>query len=371
MIRVLYVSTSTTLGGAEKTLHTLATRLDRKKFEVPAVVSLKPAGIYARKLAESGISVASLETGRVPGPRALSALRALIAERKPDVVHAFMYQAAQLCRMAKLGAGFKLVSSPRVTYRTRSWATLALDRVLKGLDDALVSECAASRDYLIERQGYRPDKVRTIYNGVEPVTRAFQDDVARLRSEAGAGPKDFLIGSAGRLDKQKNHASLVRALIPLKNYMPWVRCVILGEGPERANLESLIGRLGLRDCVRLLGERQDAAAWISSLDLFVLPSLWEGLPNVLLEAMALGVPCAASAVDGVLEIIRDGESGFLFAPGNPEAAARTITKVMEDDMLRRTVAARGRAGVAEKFPLPMMVSSYESLYESVLSKNEP
>ena len=371
MIRVLYVSTSTTLGGAEKTLHTLATRLDRKKFDVPAVVSLKPAGVYARKLSESGISVASLETGRVPGPRALGALRALIAERKPDVVHAFMYQAVQLCRLAKFGGGFKLVSSPRVTYRTRSRATLALDRILKGRDDVLIAECEASRQYLIRRQGYHPDKVRTIYNGVEPVTRAFQNDIAHLRSEAGAGPKDFLIGSAGRLDKQKDHASLLRALIPLKNYMPWIRCVILGEGPERANLESLIGRLGLRDRVRLLGERQDAAAWISSLDLFVLPSLWEGLPNVLLEAMALGVPCAASAVDGIPEIIRDGENGFLFAPGNPEAMARVITKIMEDDVLRRKVAAVGRVNVAERFPLPIMVSSYESLYESVLSKNEP
>jgi len=366
VIRVLYVSTSTTLGGAEKTLHTLATRLDRKKFDVPAVISLKPAGVYARKLSESGISVTSLETSRIPGPRTLKALRTFVAERKPDVVHAFMYQAVQLCRLAKLGAGFKLVSSPRVTYRTRSWATLALDRALKGRDDLLIAECESSRDYLIERQGYRPDKVKTIYNGVEPVTRAFQDDIARLRLEAGAGPRDFLIGSAGRLDRQKNHASLLRALVPLKNYMPWMRCVILGEGPERANLESLIVRLGLRDRVRLLGERQDAAAWISSLDLFVLPSLWEGLPNVLLEAMAMGIPCAASAVDGVCEVIRDGQNGFLFAPGNPEAMARTITRIMGDDALRRQVAAMGRADVLKDFSLPGMISAYEAAYESVV-----
>ncbi|MDE2313639.1 MAG: glycosyltransferase, partial [Elusimicrobia bacterium] len=154
MIRVLYVATSTTLGGAEKTLHTLATRIDRKKFAVPEVVSLKPEGVYAQKLAESGIAATSLGTGRVPDLRTLRALRALISERKPDVVHAFMYQAVQLCRLAKLGAGFKLLSSPRVTYRTRSWGTLALDRALKGRDDLLISECEASRTYLIERQGY-------------------------------------------------------------------------------------------------------------------------------------------------------------------------------------------------------------------------
>ncbi|MDE1977059.1 MAG: glycosyltransferase [Elusimicrobia bacterium] len=368
MIRVLYVATSTTLGGAEKTLHTLATRIDRKKFAVPEVVSLKPEGVYAQKLAESGIAATSLGTGRVPDLRTLRALRALISERKPDVVHAFMYQAVQLCRLAKLGAGFKLLSSPRVTYRTRSWGTLALDRALKGRDDLLVSECEASRTYLIERQGYRPDRVRTIYNGVAPAAAAFKADVVRLRREAGAGPGDFLVGSAGRLDRQKDHANLLRALIRMRNYdFPRMRCVILGQGPERANLEALTQRLGLRSRVRFLGERADAAAWISSLDLFVLPSLWEGLPNALLEAMALGVPCAASAVDGVPEVIQDGENGYLFPPGNPWLAAQAISRAMGQDAARRKIADAGRASVAARFSLQAMFASYESAYESLVA----
>ncbi|MDE2312769.1 MAG: glycosyltransferase, partial [Elusimicrobia bacterium] len=221
--------------------------------------------------------------------------------------------------------------------------------------------------YLIERQGYRPDKVRTIYNGVAPAAAAFKADVVRLRREAGAGPGDFLVGSAGRLDRQKDHANLLRALIRMRNYdFPRMRCVILGEGPERANLEALTQRLGLRSRVRFLGERADAAAWISSLDLFVLPSLWEGLPNALLEAMALGVPCAASAVDGVPEVIQDGENGYLFPPGNPWLAAQAISRAMGQDAARRKIADAGRASVLAKFSLSEMLQAYEGAYASLV-----
>ncbi len=367
MIRVLYVSTSTTLGGAEKTLYTLASRLKRSAFEVPLAISVKPLGVYGERLCENGVQVASLEGGRWPGFGALKALKSLIARHRPDVVHALMYQAVQLCRLAKPQTGFKLVSSPRVSYRTRSWATLALDQALKGRDDLLISESEASRSYLIARQGYDPDKVRTIYNGVEPSPRPAPEEIARLRAEAGAGPEDFLIGAAGRLDRQKNHAALIRALAMLETLKPW-RCVIWGEGPEREHLEALIRRLGLEDRVRLLGERPQVAPCLASLDLFVLPSLWEGLPNALLEAMAAGVCCAASAVDGVGEILRDGENGFLFPADDAKAVAQSVLKAMGDDASRRQTAAAGQSEVAEKFSLSRMLDAYEAAYQEVLGR---
>jgi hypothetical protein len=127
---VLYVTTSTTIGGAEKTLHLLASRLDRGRFHPLGVVCLKPPGAYAARLDEAGVPVRSLGMGRIPTPATVLRLRAAIEASKPRLVHAFLYAGIQLSRAVKaLGVPFKLISSPRVTYRTRSTAQLAVDRV--------------------------------------------------------------------------------------------------------------------------------------------------------------------------------------------------------------------------------------------------
>ena len=126
MPKILFVSTSTTLGGAEKTLFTLATLLDQKEFEIAGIVSLKPPGFYAERLVERGLKVESLGMPRWPGWTEAKALSRIIQREKPDIVHAFMYQAIELCRLVKKisASRFTLISSPRVNYRTRSWATL-------------------------------------------------------------------------------------------------------------------------------------------------------------------------------------------------------------------------------------------------------
>ena len=172
MAKILFVSTSTTVGGAEKTLYALATLIDPKKHQVVGVVSLKPEGHYAKRLREQGVKVMTMALGRAPRPADARRLAAIIDRERPDIVHAVMYQAIQLCRMAKTRSDtrFKLVSSPRVNYRSRSWWTLLVDRWLKERDDLLIAECEASRRFLLKKLGYDPAKVVTIRNGVTKVT---------------------------------------------------------------------------------------------------------------------------------------------------------------------------------------------------------
>ncbi|MDE2237805.1 MAG: glycosyltransferase, partial [Elusimicrobia bacterium] len=194
-MRILFVATSTELGGAEKTVYTLATSLNPERFQVAGVVSLKPPGPYAERLSRQSVPVDTLGLRGLPRPRHLHELLRLIDRSKPDVVHAVMYQAIQLCRLAKgrSAASFKLVSSPRVSYRTRSWLSLAVDRALKGRDDLLVSECEASRRHLIERLGYEPAKVLRIYNGVETPGAAAPPQRQRKRLELGLSQTDILV----------------------------------------------------------------------------------------------------------------------------------------------------------------------------------
>ena len=361
MRRVLFVATSTTLGGAEKTLFTLATSLDPGRFSVAGVVSLKPAGAYARKLAALGVPVFCLDQSVLPSPKSARALSAIIERERPDVVCAVMYQAIQLCRWVKRRGSlqFRLVSSPRVNYRTRPRWTLLVDRWLRDADDLLIAESRASRDFLVDRLGYSREKVRAIHNGVAVAGEAIPEPERRAkREELLLGAEELLVGAVGRLDEQKGHEILIEAMARLRGTCP-ARCAILGDGPARGRLEAQIRRLGLEGRVRLLGERDDAAPWLASFDIFALPSLWEGLPNALLEAMSLGLPVVASAVDGVCEAVADGRNGLLVPPKDPAALAQAVKSLCDDRGARERLGSAARRTVAEHFGLREMLSAYE------------
>ncbi|MFI5360721.1 MAG: glycosyltransferase [Elusimicrobiota bacterium] len=368
MARVLFVSTSTTVGGAEKTLFALATLLDPRRFPVAGVVSLKAEGHYARLLGEQGVRTESLNCARAPRPSDARRLASIIERERPDVVHALMYQAIQLARMAKAAttARFKLVSSPRVNYRSRSLWTLLVDRWLKERDDLLIAECEASRGFLLKKLGYKPAKVITIRNGVDLAGwPASKIDRQKKRMELRLSAGDVLVGAVGRLDRQKGFATLVEAMSRLKDSP--LRCAILGDGPERPRLEALIRKHRLERSVWLLGEKGEIPSWLSAFDLYCLPSLWEGLPNSLLEAMALGLPVVASDVDGVPEAVTSGKDGLLVPPAKPAALAAALKSLGGDPDKRAALGAAAKATVTERFTLRRMIGEYERAYENVLA----
>ncbi|MFH1723652.1 MAG: glycosyltransferase [Elusimicrobiota bacterium] len=372
MKKLLYVSTSSTRGGAEKTLYTLATLLDPKLCQVCGVVSLKPKGPYAEQLERAGHRVYTLDVASRAGLRDLQKLALIIHETQPDVVHAIMYQAIQLCRaVRRFGyAEYRLISSPRVHYRTRGPFSLWIDGMLKSSDDMLITECEASRKYLVEKLGYDADTTINIHNGVDiagwPISKKERAD---RRRELGLSDKDILLGAVGRLDEQKGHVYLLEAVAKLAAVHP-VRCVIIGEGPLRKPLEAMISSLGLEGKAVLLGEQQDIHSWLSALDIFVLPSLWEGLPNSVLEAMAVGLPVVATEVDGVPEAISHEISGLLCKPNNAQALYVPIQDLIVEPALRQRLGQRAQQVVTENFKLMDMIQKYEDAYKKVLSDEE-
>lgn len=369
MARILFVSTSTTVGGAEKTLFSLVTLLDPREYQCAAVVSLKPLGAYGERLRQLGVKTTSLDmTGR-PTFKHVRELARIIDHERPDVVHAVMYQAIQLCRLARARADqkFKLITSPRVNYRTRSAPTLWIDRLLKGGDDLLISESEASRRFLVGELGYDPKKVATVYNGVDlaswPISKI---DRSQRRLELRMQSGELLFGAIGRLDQQKGHSYLIEAMPQLVGRVQ-AKCVIIGDGPKRAALEQLVHKRALEKWVVLLGERDDVTAWLSTLDVFVLPSLWEGLPNALLEAMALGLPVVASAVDGVPEVVEHEKTGLLVRPQDPAGLAEALRRLSTDAALRQRLGEAAKKLIAEKFTLINMIGAYQKAYSDVLS----
>jgi len=369
MPKILYVSTSTTIGGAEKTLYTLATLVNPSVCEVAGVVSLKPKGHFARELEGLSKRVYSLKINEKVGLQDLQKLALVIHETKPDIVHAIMYQAIQLARgVRRLGyADFKLVTSPRVHYRTRTGFSLFVDGILKKADDLLISESEASRSYLVDRLSYDKKKTLTIRNGVDiagwSISKA---DRKERREMIGVTEEDFLIGSVGRLDEQKGHIHLVDAVASLLPNNPQLKCVVLGEGPMHEELQTRINTLGIGPNMGLLGEQDQITAWLSAFDAFVLPSLWEGIPNALLEAMALGLPVIATEVDGVSEAVVHDLSGILIKPGDPKAIGTAIQDMIDDKELGVRLGREAKNVVNENFKLHTMIERYEKAYKAVL-----
>ncbi|MBI4051193.1 MAG: glycosyltransferase [Elusimicrobia bacterium] len=368
--KIVFVITSTTIGGAEKTLYILATHLKSSEFEVATVISLKPLGPYAAKLQESGIAVETLNMSRIPSPKdllKLAQLRKKISRLQPNIVHAFMYRAIQFCRTAKIGNKFKLLSSPRINYRTRSLPLLWLDRCLKEQDDLTITESNSSRDFFVKNLGYDPRKVSVIYNGLAVSHWNFSpSERTEYRKRLGLESNQILIGCVGRLDAQKGQETLLKALIPLKDRYP-LKAILMGDGPMKEGLRLKVKGLNLENVVYFTGEQQNIQPWLSGMDIFVLPSLWEGTPNALLEAMALGLPCVASSVDGVTEVLEDGKSGLLVPPGDSAKLSEALERLIQDSALRQRLGAAAKQRISEKFTLQTMLDAYLHAYRSLIA----
>lgn len=359
--RILYVITSSGVGGAEKTLFNIVSRLDSKKYEVAGVVSLKPCGEYADKIRALGINVESLDMGYIPSWSAVGRLTDLIRKSKADTVHAFLFRAIQFCRFAKARTPFRLISSPRVNYRTRAVPLLWLDKAFHKRDDLTLCESESSAAFMERELGYKG--VGVIKNGIDTGLWKFsEEERAAARAELGLAPQTLLLFSSGRLDEQKGFEYLLRALPLFAEKFQNFRLAIAGEGPLARALGRVAQECGVADSVLFLGRRSDIRQLICACDIFVLPSLWEGLPNSLLEAMAVGRACAASGVDGSRELIEDGKSGLLTEAANSHSIAQALARLAADAELRARLGSAARRHVEREHSLERMMSEYGAAY---------
>jgi glycosyltransferase involved in cell wall biosynthesis len=189
----------------------------------------------------------------------------------------------------------------------------------------------------------------------------------RLGLPAGA----LVIGAVGRLEEQKGHAHLLAAAAAVRRELPELVVLLVGEGRRQEDLQRQVRDLGLESSVRFLGTRRDLPEIFRALDLFVQPSLWEGLPLALLKAMGAGLPVVATRVSGSREAIVDGVNGCLVAPGDPEALARAILKLYRQPEARRRLGDAARRTVAERYSLEAMLKRLEELYLDLGRRRNP
>jgi len=371
--RVLYVITGLNWGGAEAQVVALAQGFKRRGWEV-GLVSLLEAVAYVDTLEREGIPVHSLRMRRgVPDPRGLVALARIYGTFKPAVVHSHMIHANLLARVARLLAPVPaLISTAHSTIEVgRSFRTERSTHLAYRLTDFLADlTTIVSQEGLrrfVEGKAVRPDKALYVPNGVDvSIYRPSKEARDRLRAELGL-EETFAWLAVGRLEEAKDYPTLLRAFAGVVKVKLEARLLIAGEGSLRGELEKLIGDLFLQGNVRLLGLRKDIPALMNAADAFVMSSAWEGMPMVVLEAQASGLPVVATHVGGISEVVVPGKTGYLVPPRDPDALADAMKKLMALPPEERIkMGLEGREQVVARYSLEAILDLWEEIYESLL-----
>lgn len=354
LLKILHIDPERNWGGGEAQVLGLLGYLCRKGHRNDLLTH--PGGRLFETCASLGVKTLPLVARNDFDLRPVAALRRLIRSEKYDVVHFHTKRAHALSLWLPRGPGCpKYVVTRRMDYPvTKSWYTRYLynRRV-----DGVVAISSVIVQILVEA-GVEPGRIRLIHSGIDPERFT---GCAQAASEQGA-----VVGVVAALEKRKGHRYLLEAAALLKRRGYKIKYFIAGEGPERRALEEQVEALHLGDEVKFCGFVADAAAVLTQIDIFVLPSLYEGLGVAVLEAMAAGKPVIASRVGGLPELVGDGENGYLVAPKDIEGLAQAIARLAGDGALARQLGERGAARARSDFSMERMAAQNEAYYYELI-----
>lgn len=233
------------------------------------------------------------------------------------------------------------------------------------LSSIMVAVSAQVRDYAIKNEKASENRLIVIQNGIEPLAKGSKPR-ATVRKEIGLSADSLMLLTVGRLAIQKGHAVLLEAIAQLAPAYPQAQFAFAGEGPLRSNLQAHATRLGIGNRVHFLGVQEDVASLLFAADIFVQPSLWEGLSLALLEALSAGLPVVATRVGGVVDVVEDEKSALLVAPGEVDPLAAALVRVIDDGGLRTRIARAGQERAEKTFGIDKMCRAYEGLMQGLL-----
>jgi len=368
---VVHFSDSDTFGGTEKALIHLLAGLDRRRWRPVlfhhAEPGLEPLLVRARELDVPVRTLPRITRFRDVAPLSRF-VRELRAER-PTVFHAhltwplacrFGLMAAVLARVpARVATAQLFVEMP-----AGLWIS-AQHRLVTNTVGRYLAVSRGVAERMRQRFRVPEHKLCIVPNGIDLVPFAGPRPNT-LRAALARTPGQPIVLTTARLDRQKGHAYLLAAAAQVADAL----FVLAGDGPERAALEAAVHEAGLEDRILFLGYRPDVPELLASSDLFVLPSLFEGFPLSILEAMAAGTPVIASDIGGNDEAVTHGETGFLVPPADPDALARAIRLLLSDTSLARRLAEAGRARAQREYSSGRMVDRVTRIYDELLSPSE-
>lgn len=365
-MRVLQVTTHFNMGGISNYILSLSKALETKGVE--AVVASSGGDL------EDGLAKCRIPHRRLGiktkfefGPKAiLSGLKVagIVRSERIDVLHAHTRVSQVAAAIASRITGVPYVTTCHGYFRKRA----------RGIFDTwgikVIAISDAVRKHLKDDLDVDESRIALIYSGVDAArfSRSYsRDEIAAIKRMASLkdGP---VIGTIGRLSSIKGQKFLVEAMKDVVAKRPDVQCLIVGSGEEKEALKALAGSLGVSSAIKFIDSCADTHKYLSIMDVFVFPSVKEGLGIALLEALASGRACVASRIGGIEDIITDGANGMLVDVGDPSGTAKAITRLLGDEALRKRLGEEGAALVGSRFTLDSMAEKVSELYKEVLRK---
>ena len=355
-------------------LHVLP-RMDPQRYEI-TLCSLTTAGPVADNIRAFGFEVIALAARGRADLGALIRLSRELRHRRTDILHSHLFHANMAARLVgKLSRVPVVITDERDVGAWKTRSQLLLERLTVRLCDQVTAVSQAAADWAATRQGVSRSRLRVIRNGVALPPPSADREVLRhrMRAELGLPQETPIVLSVGRIDPMKGYEYLVDAVPAVAEHMPQVHFFVVGGTAEkaaqyRARLLAQAADLGIASLITFGSHRDDVPDLMRAADLLVLSSVTEGLPNVLLEAMAAGLPPVATAVGGCCELDDHGRNLRLVRPRDPAALAEAILALLQDQELSRTMAESARAFVAAHYSWEKTVAELDQLYTDLLAR---
>ncbi len=368
-MNILFFIQGLQFGGLEKMVCDLAINLKRQKNEV-IFCCYDELGFFHNVLKSQNIQVHYLKRKQGIDIHYPFKLASLIKNKKVDIIHAHNATAWFYAFWASILSKIPLV----YTEHDRSFPTpLRLKFLHYFFGKYTHAVVAVSKAVKHNLEKYEHIKnIKVIYNGIDPILfyPPTAEEKILKKKQLGLNADNFVLGNVGRMDYWKNQRILIEILPDLKKVFPNIKLVFVGGGDEEDNLKKLALEKKVENDVLFLGKRCDVNEILKAFDLFVFPSLTEGLPLVVIEAMATGLPIIASPVGGIPELIIDDKNGFLVSPTSKSEIKSAIIKLIENQDLRIKMGQIGRKIFESNFSLPQMVRNYLKIYENLLERKE-
>lgn len=362
--RILQIIPSLDRAGAEKQLTLLAKGLPRDEFDLH-VCALTRGGPYAVELETSGIPVHIIGKRWKVEPLAFWKLYRLVCRLQPDLIQTWLFAANSYGRAVAALVGVKaVIASEQCVDLWKNGCQLSIDRFFSRWTETIIVNGMGVRDFYVA-QGIAKEKIVVIANGI-PTPSPARITRQMLLSELSLPENARLIGAIGRLWPQKRIRDVIWAGELLKVVRDDAHVLIIGDGPQRQSLERFCNNLQIRDRVHFLGHRNDVDQILEHLDVLWLASGYEGLPNVIMEAMAMGVPVVATDIPGNRDLVAHEQTGYLFPIGDRAALAGWTNHLLDHNDQRKAMGAAGQAALADRYTVEKMVQKHVTIYRQLL-----
>jgi len=379
MIKVAYILTPITFGGAEKVNLNFLKFVNKDVFQIQPILLIRPweeETFFAHMLRSYGFRYETIPTRKVPGNDPLRILRvvywiySLLRGTNFDIVHSHGYF-ADICSLtvAKL-LGIKTLSTCHgFVYNDRKLDLyIKLDQMVLKMSNQVICVSDSIKGSLLTL-GFHNKKIRVVPNAVaKNHDRSKLENVRKIkRKKMHAAENQFVVGFAGRLSAEKGLKSLMQAFSMIAKKKPECRLWIIGDGPLRSELKKMANRFRISENVIFLGFREDVMDLMAGMDTFVLPSFIEGTPMALLEAMSLGIPSIASSVGQIPQIIITGKNGLLISPGDAQELFQAVLRIIEDKAFAKKISKNAIMTVENKFSIESWVQKIENIYTELIN----